>query len=151
MKTTERFTDMASVQRERERLKAVRDERLHDLDGHWQRMGDPALRRSLVLSTVKNALRPLFSFSGAKELASGFNAETLGGLAALFFGGRAKTMAGKALAMGLSAAIPYFSKRLHDAGDGHVKEELRTSWERVKTHVRERREARRQEHRDEAQ
>jgi uncharacterized membrane protein YebE (DUF533 family) len=109
------------------------------------------MRRSFVLSTVKNALRPLFSIRGAKELASGFNAETLGGLAALFFGGRAKTMGGKALAMGLSAAIPYFSKRLHDARYGHVKEELRTSWERVKTHLRERREARRKEHRDEAQ
>lgn len=151
MRATERFPDMAAVQRERARLKAVRDERLDVLSGHWQRMRDPALQRSIGLGVVKDLFRSVFSFHGAKELASGINVEALGGLAAMILGGRAKTTAGKALAMGLSAAVPFIAKRMRGAGNGHVGDELNTSWERVKAYVHERREARRNRRSDDAQ
>jgi hypothetical protein len=151
MTKPERFTDMAAVRRERERLQAVRNERLAGLHSHWRNLEDKDLRRIFVTGMVRNALRNAFSKSGAKDLFSGISPEMVGGLAAMVFGARARSAGGRALAMGLSAAIPYFSKRFHDAGNGRVKEELNTSWARVKAYVHERREARRKDRTDEAQ
>jgi uncharacterized membrane protein YebE (DUF533 family) len=75
----------------------------------------------------------------------------IGGLAAMVLGGRARTVAGKAMAMGLSAAVPFLSGKLRNAGNGRLMSELDTSLERVKAYIRERREARRARRSDEGQ
>jgi hypothetical protein len=148
MATTERFPDMDAVRRERERLLAVRDQRLDTLNGHWENLRDPELKRAIGMGLVKQMLRQLFSWQSAKDLSSGISPEAVGSLAAMVLGGRAKTVAGKALAMGLSAAVPFLSGRLKQAGNGHLMSELDTSWERVKAYIRERREARRDQRSD---
>lgn len=140
----EQFTDMAAVRREQDRLRALRDERMNTLNGHWENVHDPAFQRWMGMGIVKHTLRSTFSWKSAKGMASGISPEMIGGLAAMVLGGRAKTAAGKALAMGLSAAVPFLSGRLKSKGTGHLIAEVDTSWERVKAYVRERIEARRQ-------
>jgi hypothetical protein len=151
MTKPERFSDMAAVRRERERLRVLRNERLEALNGHWRNLEDKDLRRTFFLSMVRNALRSAFSRSGAKDLLSGISPEMVGGLAAMVLGGRARTVAGKAMAMGLSAAVPFLSGKLRNAGNGRLMSELDTSLERVKAYIRERREARRARRSDEGQ
>lgn len=143
MATTERFESMEAVQRERERLRAQRDERLSQLNGHWEHLREPALQKAIAGGALKVMSRSLFSWNTAKDVASGISPEMIGGLAGLAFGGRAKTTAGKILAMGLSAAVPFIAERLGKRSAGsNVMSEIERSWERVKAYVHERREAR---------
>lgn len=143
MATTERFDSMETVQRERERLRAQRDERLLQLNGHWAQLREPELQKAIANGAMKVMSRSLFSWHTAKDVASTISPELIGGIAGLAFGGRAKTTAGKILAMGLSAAVPFIAERIGKSGTGtNVMSELERSWQRVKDHVRERREAR---------
>jgi len=145
MGTPDRFTDMAAVKRERERLLAVRDERLADLNGHWARLREPELLGSFGGTLAKGMMRSMFSWSNAKQAAGLLSPELIGGIAGMALGGRAKSTAAKMLAMGLSAAIPFVAKRIRRQGPEHdVLSELDTSWERLKHYVRERRAARRE-------
>ncbi len=151
MGTPERFTDMAAVQRERERLRAVRDRRLAELNGHWAHLREPELLGSFGGTLAKGMLRSMFSWSKVGKLASGISPEMIGGLAGLVLGGRAKSTAAKVLAMGLSAAVPFLAERFRGGGKGDLLSELDTSWQRLKDHLRERREARRERRSEDAQ
>lgn len=143
MATTERFDSMEAVQQERQRLRAQRDERLLQLNSHWEHLREPALQKAIASGALKVVSRSLFSWNTAKDVARGISPEMIGGIAGLAFGGRAKTTAGKVLAMGLSAAVPFIAERLGNRSNGpNVMSELERSWERVKAYVRERREAR---------
>ena len=143
MATTERFDSIEAVQRERERLRALRDQQLVQLTTHWGHLREPGLQKAIGTGMLKVFTRSLFSWNTAKDVASGISPEMIGGIAGLAFGGRAKTTAGKILAMGLSAAVPFIADRFRGKGTGHnVMSELDRSWERVKNYVRDRRDAR---------
>lgn len=143
MATTERFDSIEAVKRERERLRAQRDQQLVQLTTHWEHFREPGLQKAIGTGMVKVLTRSLFSWNTAKDVASGISPEMIGGIAGLAFGGRATTTAGKILAMGLSAAVPFIAERIGKSGTGsNVMSELERSWQRVKSYVRGRRDAR---------
>lgn len=142
---------MDAVRRERERLLAVRDQRLDTLNGHWENLREPELRHAIGIGLLKRTIRHLFTWKSAKDLSAGISPEAVGSLAAMVLGGRARTVAGKAMAMGLGAAVPFLSGKLRNAGNGRLMSELDTSLDRVKAYILERREARRARRADEGQ
>ena len=146
MATTKRFTSLADVHAEKERLRRERDRLQNDLKAQLELVRDKDFRMALVGDAVGDLLRswrPIRAIMGVFGKSPGAAGQVLGSV----LGGRMGSPLGKVLMAVATAAIPLVMERLgKDPGatGSKLAHELAVSWGRVKDYVRERREAHRE-------
>jgi len=143
MPPTERFSSLAEVRVEKERLR-VECDRLHSgLKTQLTLLHDTDFRRSLASNTVGDmlmAFRPLRTIMAHWGMAPGASAKVM----EFALGSNANSIIGRALISIVSAIVPAMIDRLgkeHDATGSKMAHELQVSWDRIKEYVNERREA----------
>ena len=138
MPPTERFSSLAEVRVEKERLR-VECDRLHSgLKTQLTLLHDTDFRRSLASNTVGDmlmAFRPLRTIMAHWGMAPGASAKVME---------FALGIIGRALISIVSAIVPAMIDRLGKepaATGSKLAHELQVSWDRIKEYVNERREA----------
>lgn len=126
---TERFTSLADIQRERQRLAALRDASMDRVKTQWKGFNE-VTRRSLV----RHLLHGLFPTQGIlAEAIAGTSRWALGGLAS-----KSHTFGNKLFWRGLSWVVPMFLRRMDPEKAAHIAEEVKVSIDRVRRHMAER-------------
>jgi hypothetical protein len=143
MERTERFRSLEEVRLHRDRLRALRDGHLAGIKGHWESLGEPEFRSGVVngvFHSVWEAWRPL---DALRTVAT--DGDLPGTALGLLLGRHSKSPWGRALVWAAGAVLPIIVSQVRN--NEHVQRftsELGRSWERIKDHMRERREARRE-------
>jgi len=147
MATTKRFTSLADVHAEKERLRRERDRVRSGLKDQLELVHDKDFRKALIGDAVGDMLqawRPVRTIMSLLGKSPGTTGQVLGSV----LGGGISSPLGKVLMAVASAAIPVVMDRLgKDPGatGSKLAHELAVSWGRVKDYVRERREAHREQ------
>ncbi len=137
------FPDLAAVQRERDRLRAEREQHTNALRAHVRQMQGPGFRRRVMrdaLVGVWHSIRP------ASDLPSAFGPArlVLGTLASAALGSRVGSPLVRAAIGGLSMVLPALWDGLRRGKHGrHLLSELDRSWQRIKDRLHQGREAHR--------
>jgi hypothetical protein len=138
---TRAFTTLEEVRAEKLRLRMDRDRIQDDLRTHFELVRDPQFRRAMAgdaFGDMIQAWRPLRTlksmFGRSPSMATG----ALG----MLLGAKAKTPVGRVVISIVGTLLPLIVERFsgkNGAGAGHVGQELATTWERIKSYVRDRR------------
>lgn len=142
MERIERFRTLEDVYLQRDRLRALRDGHLAGIKGHWESLGEPEFRRAVVKATFSNiweAWRPL---DALRTVAT--DGDLPGTALGLLLGRHSKGPFGRVLMWAAGAVLPRIIEQVRDNEKvQRFTSELGRSWDRIKDHMRERREARR--------
>jgi hypothetical protein len=142
MEPTKRFQSLAEVQRHKELLKARRASHQAGIKRHWETLGEPDFRSSVVNGAMRSLWKAWNPMDTLRTLAG--QPSDLGGmLLGMALGTKARTGWGRLLMWVAGAVTPMVAERLqqHDRSQ-HLLSELGRSWERIKEYVRQRRAAR---------
>lgn len=138
MVRTEPFKNMAEVSLELRRLDAIRKGHEDRLERHWQALLDHDVRGRLLKDAANDVIR---SWKPTRMLNSIFGGGSLGGSLMAAVGVRGGWFKRAAL-FGLNMALPKILGKVNDLSVSDIAREMRTSYERFREHMEERKKAR---------
>ncbi len=140
-KKTDRFSNLAALHAEKERLAALRDAHAERLEMHFTALGDGRFRKALVKETLGDAMGHLLPKGLLGTLIGGGG---IGGGLSMAMGAKGG-WAKRAGLFALGMAAPALVKRMERFSMADVGRELKVSMERWRQHVHDRKEERREE------
>lgn len=147
---TERFRDLAAVQAEKARLAGTLEERRAAFRTRAARVGDPAFRRQLVDRAVNDLIAAWKPLRTAREVLRS-SPGIIGGALDVMLGAKRFTPMGRLISTVVAALTPVLMEKAGIRRNGEeeglplkdaLRRELGVSWQRLKDHLRERRETR---------
>lgn len=141
MESTKRFRSLTDVHLRKEELRARRAAHQAGIKRHWDTLGEPEFRSSVVNGAMRDLWKAWKPLDTLKSVA-GQPSDVGGMLLGLALGTKARTGWGRLLIWAASAVTPLLAERMqqHDRSQ-HLLSELGRSWERIKEYVRQRRAA----------
>lgn len=139
MKTIDRFHNLAEFRAEKARLHLQKETHLVRLEDHFLAWKKPAFRKAMakdVISDITHQLLPkglLGTLLSKVDIGTGISMALGSGR-----GGAAK----RAGLFALGAAAPSLLQKLENISLPEIGEEFKVSWQRLKKHMRERKEER---------
>lgn len=143
MERIERFDSLGAVHQARAALLAKREGHATAIRSHWDTMAEAEFRSGVVNGTLRGIWK---AWSPMNTLGSvvGQPGDLTGLLLNTVLGGKGQGPWGRALIWVASATMPMLIDRLKQNDRArHTLSEFERSWQRIKNHMRERREARR--------
>jgi hypothetical protein len=143
MMRTERFRSLAEVAAHKAQLRAELDVKRARLNGHLNMAREPEFRKALTGNVVNDLINSWQPLRTAQEMLNR-SPGMVGSAVDMMLGAKRYTPMGRLFATLASAAVPIVMKKFGSNGHqdiGGLRQELGTSWHRLKEYVRQRRAA----------